>query len=283
MDITTTLQPKYTFRMFAIAIVSLVLGLWGVYDYVVVIPHKARAYNWNQLSERVKQALEVTPGSPAAQDRIDEARAVLEFELERIRADLPEPEEGATLDPEQVREWIRTENREQTLAVLAVFAAAVTEADRRSTSTPLTPTYQVAHEVAKGIINETGEVSPPGRFDRATQWFFMLCLPCVPWFLWSWWKAKRRVHRLDDDGTLHGPGGEAWSRDQIAGIDMSRWMSKSVVHVEHADGRRMKLDDYVHRNVHRIAGAIASERHPDEWDTEGKPKTREEDGAEATA
>ena len=38
----------------------------------------------------------------------------------------------------------------------------------------------------------------PGEYDRLTQWAFMLCLPCVPYFLWMYFTANRRVYTLDD-------------------------------------------------------------------------------------
>ena len=70
---------------------------------------------------------------------------------------------------------------------------------------------------------------------------------------------------------------------EIFDIDMGRWMAKSVAWVVHADGRRLKLDDYLHRNVHLIVGALASERYPDEWDAEAKRVGAGEEAGEAEA
>ena len=77
------------------------------------------------------------------------------------------------------------------------------------------------------------------------------------------------LSREEPDGTLHLPQG-AWPQDQIADIDMSRWMAKSIVYVVHTQGTRVKLDDYKHRNLHLIIGGIASRLHPKAWDAEAK-------------
>ena len=149
--------------------------------------------------------------------------------------------------------------------------------------------HQEAYELAKDGVNRTADVSSPGKFDRATQWMFILCLPFAPYYTWSLLAAKRRVYRLDADGTLHAPEG-TWTKEEIADIDMGRWMSKSIAHVVHSDGRRIKLDDYVYRNVHLIVGAIASKRYPEEWATDARripserpasPEPAQEGAAEA--
>jgi hypothetical protein len=127
----------------------------------------------------------------------------------------------------------------------------------------------------------------PGKLDSLTCWFFMACLPFAPWFFWLYLRAKRQVYQLDDDGTLHfsgdaAAGSGAWRAAQIADIDMSRWMAKSIAHAVHSDGKRLKLDAYLHRNLHLIIGAIASRLHPDQWDADAKPVKRPTD-AEAPA
>jgi hypothetical protein len=126
-------------------------------------------------------------------------------------------------------------------------------------------------------ITPNGEVpTPPSQFDRLTQIFFMTCLPCAPFFFQLYRKAKRQTYRLDEDGTLHFTGDPSlgsgqWSRTDITAIDMSRWMAKSIAYAVHADGKRLKLDAYLHRNLELIIGAIASHLYPSEWDHNGKP------------
>ena len=103
-----------------------------------------------------------------------------------------------------------------------------------------------------------------------TQWAFISCLPFVPYFVWMFLATKRRVYRLDDDGTLHTPEG-TWARGDIADIDMRRWMAKSIAWVVSSDGTRIKLDDYKFRDLYLIIGSIASRLHPDDWTSEAKP------------
>jgi hypothetical protein len=47
------------------------------------------------------------------------------------------------------------------------------------------------------------------------------------------------------------------------------------------DGRKLVLDDYKHRDMHLIVGAIASERHPEKWSPEARDLDRVRAEAEA--
>ncbi len=132
------------------------------------------------------------------------------------------------------------------------------------------PKAYTAFTRTEAAIVQLGEVTEPGKYDRLTQWAFMLCLPFVPYYLWMYFAGRRRVYRLDDEGTLHTPQG-TWTRPQIADIDMNRWMAKSIAWVVHNDGSRIKLDDYKFRKLNLIIGAIASRLHPDDWDDEARP------------
>ena len=134
-------------------------------------------------------------------------------------------------------------------------------------------------------LNQLGTPEPPSAYDRATQWLFILSLPCAPWFLWLYIKAKKQKYTLDDEGTLHFTGDPelktgSWAQSEIADIDMSRWMAKSIAWLVKTDGTRLKLDAYLHKDLHLIIGAIASRMHPDEWDAEAKPLKKVEDGSE---
>jgi hypothetical protein len=111
---------------------------------------------------------------------------------------------------------------------------------------------------------------PPAAYDRLVCWAFILCIAVVPFTLGQYLSARRKVYRLEDDGTLVTPEG-TWPAGQIAGIDMSRWMSKSVAFVVLRDGRRVKLDDHIHRNTHLIVGEMAHRAHPEAWDREAHP------------
>ena len=127
----------------------------------------------------------------------------------------------------------------------------------------------------------------PSKWDRTTQWLYIACLPFAFWFLWLFIKAKRQHYELDDGGgTLHFQGDPefgqgAWAREQIVDIDMSRWMAKSVAYLIDSKGTRLKLDAYLHKDLHLIIGAIASRFYPDKWDAQAKEIKHLEDLPEA--
>jgi hypothetical protein len=104
----------------------------------------------------------------------------------------------------------------------------------------------------------------------------------VPWFLWTWIGTARRHYSLEDDGTLVAPEGR-FGRADIADIDMDKWMSKSLATVVLTDGRKIVLDDYKHRDMHLIVGALASERYPEKWSPEARDLDRVRADAEAGA
>ena len=60
---------------------------------------------------------------------------------------------------------------------------------------------------------------------------------------------------------------------------MTRWMSKSIAHVVHTNGTRAKLDDYQHKDLHLIVGAIASRIQPKEWTPDARPVKAETEPA----
>src|SRR5262249_2690850 len=85
---------------------------------------------------------------------------------------------------------------------------------------------------------EPGGAAPvkPSKFNRATQWMYIACLPFTFWFLWLFMKARRQRYQLDEDGSLRYEGDPElgtglWTREQIVDIDMSRWMAKSIAYV----------------------------------------------------
>ena len=93
--------------------------------------------------------------------------------------------------------------------------------------------------------------------------------------LLSQYKYYKSHKQLQDDGSFFAPEG-AWPKEEIADIDMKRWMSKSIAFVELTDGSRVKLDDYIFRDTHLIVGALASQRYPEQWDEQAKPARKEE-------
>ena len=124
---------------------------------------------------------------------------------------------------------------------------------------------------------------PPSKFNKATQWAYILCLPTAPYFFLLVRRVRKQMYSLDEEGNLgfvndDAQGSGTWKRDEIADIDMSIWMRKSIAHAVHTDGKRLKLDAYLHKNLDKIVGLIANRLHPDQWDPEAKPiKPAEED------
>jgi hypothetical protein len=149
---------------------------------------------------------------------------------------------------------------------------------------PLSGPAATAYEFVRTGLDQTGDVTPPSRFDHAMQWAFILCLPCAPYFIWVYVRTRRRKYTLEDDGSFRFPGGQ-WAREEIADIEMSRWMAKSVAYVVSRGDERVKLDDYIHKNTHLIVGALASDMYPDQWDAEAKPRkpTNDEELTEAVS
>lgn len=160
----------------------------------------------------------------------------------------------------------------------------------------LTDEEAEAYETLQDELNALGSIEKPGEYDAAVQlWLYVIGCGVLgtPIFIYEYFRVARQVYRLDDDGTLHLPNGQAWSTDEIADIDMSRWMKKSIAYVEHVDGTRVKLDDYKFKNTHLIVGALASKFYPDQWTAEArmvKTQTDEqgevgqtEDGAAASS
>jgi hypothetical protein len=138
-----------------------------------------------------------------------------------------------------------------------------------------TERYEELEARLKKLAPDAETPVPPEAFDRLVCWIFISCVLCVPWFYWQYRVAKKRVYTLDDDGTFTAPEG-TWTAAQLADIDMSRWMAKSLAWVVAEDGTRVKLDDYIHRDSAGIVGRLAVRFHPDEWTEEAKPVAVEE-------
>lgn len=277
MTVRTRLQPRFLIQRIAMIVICLVLGLWGTYDYLVKIPRAeamaarspvyAAALDVIQKSsaEAVEMA-EVVSAANAAKEAIESAVAALPEGIE------PDPEMRAVIQPMDDASWA---------GELAMMGDVVEVYVNTPAGTALPALAIDGAELIRSRKNATGAVTAPTKFDRLTQWFFILCLPFVPWYGFTFVREMRMVHSLEEDGTFGSPAGR-WAADEVAEIDMSRWMSKSVAQVVHQDGRREKLDDYVHRGVEEIVGGIASRMYPEAWTPEAKPVKKAADSAEST-
>ncbi len=71
MALEVRIAKGYAWRMIIIAVASLVLGLWGLYDYVVKIPRSEKLYGRLELLEQSKAALETNNDSAEAIAAVD--------------------------------------------------------------------------------------------------------------------------------------------------------------------------------------------------------------------
>lgn len=113
----------------------------------------------------------------------------------------------------------------------------------------------------------------PAEYDRAVQlWLYIVGCGVlgVPWFAYAQWNLSRLRFRLGDDGSFSAPEGQ-FSAEQITGIDMSRWMSKSIAEVEAEGGVRIRLDDYQHKGVEDIVAHFAARFEPGKWTSDARP------------
>ncbi len=257
MALKTTLATRYWLKTIVMALVCVVLGLWGIWDYVVAIPRDIEAYSRATfLREVIQPALDVEFGS---QER-DDATVVLNAALE----------EDDGLDPQ----WSDA---------LVVFGGAVSGNNVDS--------QQKAKDLLETYLNKYGNVTQPSRFDRPMQWVFILCLPFGFYYFGAYLKMSNRAKKylLDDDGTLTTPEG-TWTAEEIEGIDMDRWISKTgkarttwtakVIVKGHAP---VLLDDYVYKDMHLVIGKLAHKYYPKEWTPLAKrviPRTEEDGGKE---
>ena len=123
----------------------------------------------------------------------------------------------------------------------------------------------------------------PGKYDMAIQlWLYIVGCGVLgtPYFVWNYLSIRRRTYRLEDDGRLVLPEGTC-RIDELKGLDMSRWMSKSIATITMPDGREVALDDYKFRNMDKIVGAIANHFEPGQWTDEVKPVKAAEGAEEA--
>ncbi|MEC7385695.1 MAG: hypothetical protein VYB14_05845, partial [Planctomycetota bacterium] len=109
----------------------------------------------------------------------------------------------------------------------------------------------------------------PNKWNRMVQWLFILCGPYSVVAGLQLIGGLRKKYSVDDEGNFHHPQG-SWGATEISDIDMSRWMSKSVAKIVHADGRTITVDDYVHQDADQIIGAIAHRLRPEEWTDHAK-------------
>ena len=239
MAIQTTLATRYWLKTIIMVVVCVVLGVWGIWDYAVAIPQaQTGAERAALLTDVVQPAMETELGS----EERAAASVLLEVNLER-------------LDVNTNQEWI---------TAVGVFKTALVS------NTVSTVEYE---SFLQEELNKYGNITPPSKYDRPMQWLFIICLPFGLYYFLVYLKMKKKAtgYRLDDDGSLSTPDG-CWKADEIQGIDMSRWISKTgkarttwTARAIMDDGTPVLLDDYIYSDMHLIIGALAHRFYPEEW------------------
>ena len=257
MALQTTLATRYWLKTIIMATVCVVLGVWGIWDYVVAIPLAEMESNRAALlRDDIQMAMNTELGSVER----DEVVVLLNTVLNN--------------DNEQDQEWIDS---------ITLFRNALDGGNSE--------VRRQAFLLVEEKMNQYGNVTPPSKFDRPMQWLFILCLPFGCYYLWSYIKMKKRsnAYALDDGGTLSTPEG-SWSADDILDIDMERWISKTgkarttwTAKAIVKDHPPIVLDDYVYKDMHLIIGALAHRFYPDDWTPLAKQMITKESGDSDTS
>jgi hypothetical protein len=233
----TTLATRFWLKTVIMAVVCIVLGIWGIWDYAVAIPQAQLGADRGAILRDVLQpAMDTT--AVGSTERT-EAIVLLQVTAENV---------GET-DPE----WE---------AAVSTFIQALEGGDASN--------YEL---VFQEELKKYGDIVAPSKFDRPMQWLFILCIPFGFYYLWSYSKMKRRaaMYLLDDVGTLTTPEG-SWTAQKIKDIDMGSWISKTgkarttwTAKVIVEDHGPVILDDYVYKDIHLIIGSLAHRFYPEEW------------------
>lgn len=143
--------------------------------------------------------------------------------------------------------------------------------------------YQRAREVVDKYAS--GAPTPVAAYDRPLQlWVYMIgCgLLGTAWCAITLARTVPRTFRLDDDGTLH-VGARAIPQSEVSGIDMSRWMAKSIATLQVREGEPVVLDDYKFGGMHLMVGSYAHRFEPARWNPDATPVKRAGDPGQPAA
>ena len=256
MAITTKLAARYWTKTVIMAVVCLVLGLWGIWDYVVAIPNATKGAARYEILRVVKNGLDTTSGS---KERLEAIALLKNVSVSAKPID---------------QKWA-----EDLLLMEEALGGASIEVQRKSLA-----------KVEDGL-KQYGHIVAPSKYDRPMQWMFILCLPFSFYYLFKYFKMTKRAktYCLDDEGRLTTPEG-SWAADEILDIDMSTWISKTakarttwIARVTVSGREPIVLDDYVYQDMYLIIGKLANLYYPSEWTplarriTESKNNNMEEE------
>ena len=296
--IQTRPRTRWVIQMSLMTVVCAVFGVWGWYDYSVKIPMDELGYQKKVAFSNVKSGLEAHANGEdsalqtavqavqAAQQQLTASMTEVEVEqLKSVRRELESPqfiaelkksqEEG--LNPAQFVDrylsdqkslgkvararvlWSRDIDR----LLIALIEVGSGRWERGSDDLA-----DFVEFVSTGITNFQ-KYPVPNKWNRMVQWLFILCGPYAVVAGLQLASGLRKKYSVDEEGNFHHPHG-SWAAAEINDIDMSRWMSKSVAKIVHADGRTVVVDDYIHQDADQIIGAIAHRLRPAEWTDDAK-------------
>ncbi|MFZ4751186.1 MAG: hypothetical protein ACOYMM_11865 [Phycisphaerales bacterium] len=169
---------------------------------------------------------------------------------------------------------IKIPGKEAAFAEYSAAEKVKSTAEEKVRTMPLTPDESAQYKAAVDTLGKYKEKpAEPAAYDRPVQlWLYIVgCgILGVPWFAWAQWQLSRSRYRLNDDGSFECGAG-SFAHDAITGIDMDRWMSKSIAYVLIQDGRRIELDDFKYKGVEDIVAALAARFHPGQWTSDARP------------
>jgi len=96
-----------------------------------------------------------------------------------------------------------------------------------------------------------------------------ICFSVSGLFLITWAISAKRRYTYNDDGSLIAPEG-AFRADEMTGIDMTRWMSKSIAMLEikggpKGGGTAVKLDAWIYAGLEEVIETLNRRFHPEEY------------------
>lgn len=249
----SSIAPSHSIRAVLVGLMCLVLGIYGIYDYQWAIPAEQMAFERGEISRNVLASLdaieadEETQLIPTTIQTLDELIAT---------SPTTEVEDAEAID------WRKT---------LVAYRDGLKPPSNVSPTD--WPSWRATAKIqADEALAIYGDATQPSAYDRPIQWLFIACLPFVPFYAWTFWSTRNRRYQLDPDGTFHMPEA-VWKQEELADIDMNRWMAKSVCWVVKTDSTRIKLDAHIHKNLDKIIGVIAHRLRPDEWSLDARPVT----------
>ena len=265
---TASIAPGYWIQHVLIALMCLVLGLWGIYDYVIVIPEAERMSQRREVTQSVMTAMNFESDGTAS-DLVEtkdgtlksaDSLTALDDIDDMLKSGFEQPDvrpKGDAGQPDSDASW---------WDMLHTWKRVL---QNKNDGEDHQKQWQQAGVFVDEAMQLYGDAQPPSAYDRPVQWMFIASLIFTPLYLWGVFKYGPRKYMLDESGTVHAPEG-VFARDEIQDIDMSRWMSKSTADLVLVDGRRVELDAYIFKNLHLIIGSIAHRLHPEAWTEEAK-------------